>query len=133
MTTLELSVSDTTIWSITLEWSIMILGASFTLIYDVYCTSNTYDNCQLMINMFIVLATRLVRKKGKIYNKHDHIKHYGFLIYKFHNRLVCVQACVFVTNNYKSLLWTLSIVHKLQIHKVLKHKPWISWTEKCES
>ncbi len=49
MTPLESSVSDVTIWRVTLESSIMILEASFTLIYDVYCTGVTYDDCQLMI------------------------------------------------------------------------------------
>ncbi len=47
--TLELSVSDAPIWSITLESSIMILEASFTLIYHVYSTGITFDDCQLMI------------------------------------------------------------------------------------
>jgi len=44
MTPLELSVSDATIWSVTLESSITILEASFTLIYDVYSTGITYDD-----------------------------------------------------------------------------------------
>ncbi len=38
---LELSVSDTTIWRVTLESSITILEASFSLIYDVYSTGIT--------------------------------------------------------------------------------------------
>ncbi len=49
MMALELSLSVATIWSITLELSIMILHVSFTLIYDVYSTGITYDDCQLMI------------------------------------------------------------------------------------
>jgi hypothetical protein len=49
MMPLELSVSDATIWNITLELSIMILEASFTLIYYAYSTGVTYDDYQLMI------------------------------------------------------------------------------------
>ncbi len=44
MTTPESSVSDATICSITLESSITILQASFTLIYDIYSTGITYDD-----------------------------------------------------------------------------------------
>ncbi len=44
MTPLESSVSDATIWSITLELSITILEASFTLIYYVYGIGDTRDN-----------------------------------------------------------------------------------------
>ncbi len=36
-------------YHITLELSITILVASFTLIYDVYSTGITYDNCRLTI------------------------------------------------------------------------------------
>jgi hypothetical protein len=49
MTPLKSSLSDGTIWSIMLESSIMILEASFTLIYDVYSTGITYDDHQLTI------------------------------------------------------------------------------------
>ncbi len=56
MTSPELSVSDTKIWSITLELSIMILEASFTLIYDVYSTGITYDDR----HVFILQATGVV-------------------------------------------------------------------------
>ncbi len=49
MTPLELSVSDATVWSVTLELSIMILEVSFLLIYDVYSTGVTYDDHQLTI------------------------------------------------------------------------------------
>jgi hypothetical protein len=49
MTSLELSVSDATIRSANLGSSIMILEASFTLIYDVYSTGVTYDDVPLMI------------------------------------------------------------------------------------
>jgi hypothetical protein len=49
MMPLELSVSNANIWSITLELSITILEVSFTLIYDVYSTGITYDDCQLTI------------------------------------------------------------------------------------
>ena len=41
MTPLELSVSDATIWRVTLGLSIMILVASFTLIYDVYSVGSS--------------------------------------------------------------------------------------------
>ncbi len=44
MTSLELAVSDDTIWSITLESSILILEASFTPIYNVYSKGITYDD-----------------------------------------------------------------------------------------
>jgi len=47
MMPLELSVSKTTIGSITLESSITLLEASFTLIYN---TGITSDDCQLMIS-----------------------------------------------------------------------------------
>ncbi len=57
MTHLKLSVSDATIWSIALESSIMILEASFLLIYDVYGTGNTYDSQQWWYFMFKVQAT----------------------------------------------------------------------------
>ncbi len=53
MTPLELLVSEATIWSITLESSITILEASFTLIYNVTSTGVTYDDCQLTIIMFL--------------------------------------------------------------------------------
>ncbi len=46
---LELSVSYAIIWSVSLESSIKILEASFTLIYDVYSTGIAYDDHQLMI------------------------------------------------------------------------------------
>jgi hypothetical protein len=49
MTTIELSVSDATIWSITLESLIMTLEVPFTLIYDVYSTDITYDDHQVSI------------------------------------------------------------------------------------
>jgi hypothetical protein len=48
---LESLVSDATTWSVTLESSMMILEASFALIYDVYNASITNDNCQLMIKI----------------------------------------------------------------------------------
>jgi len=44
MTLIELIVSDATIWSTTLEVSIMILEASFTFICDVYSIGLTNDN-----------------------------------------------------------------------------------------
>ncbi len=44
MAPLDLSVNDITIWNITLESSIMILEASFTLNYDVDGTGIIYDN-----------------------------------------------------------------------------------------
>jgi len=47
----ESSVSDATIWSVTLELSITILEASFTLIYDVYNTVVTYDDRQLALTV----------------------------------------------------------------------------------
>jgi hypothetical protein len=43
---LEQSVSDTTIWSVTLDLLIMIFETSFTLIYGVYSKCITYDDCQ---------------------------------------------------------------------------------------
>jgi hypothetical protein len=49
MTPLELSASDATIWSITLELSSTVLEASFTLIYNVYSTGITYDDHKLTI------------------------------------------------------------------------------------
>ncbi len=52
----ELSVSDATISSVTLEPSTTILEASFTLIYNVYSTGVTRDDR----NMFIVQATGIV-------------------------------------------------------------------------
>jgi hypothetical protein len=51
MTPLELSVRDATIWSVTLESSIMILKEIFSLIYDVYSTGITYENHRLTIIM----------------------------------------------------------------------------------
>jgi hypothetical protein len=49
MSPLELSVSDATIWSVTLESSITILEASFTLFYFVYSTGIAYDHRQFKI------------------------------------------------------------------------------------
>jgi hypothetical protein len=49
MMPLESSVSDTTIWSVTLELSTTILGVSYTLSYDVFSKNNTYENHQLTI------------------------------------------------------------------------------------
>jgi hypothetical protein len=51
MMPLESSVSDATIWSITLESSVMIREASFILINDVYNTGVTNDDHQLTIVM----------------------------------------------------------------------------------
>jgi len=51
MTPLESSVSDATIWSIILELSIIILDASFTLVYDVYSTGITYDDHQYVYSI----------------------------------------------------------------------------------
>jgi hypothetical protein len=55
MMPLELSVSDATIMSIAVESLIVILEASFTIIYDVYRTGVTLDDC----SMFILQATSL--------------------------------------------------------------------------
>jgi hypothetical protein len=44
MVPLGVSVSDTTVWIITLVLSFTILDAAFTLIYDVYSTDITYDD-----------------------------------------------------------------------------------------
>ncbi len=49
MTPLELSVSGATVWSITLESSITITEASFTLINDAFGKGVTYDERQFMI------------------------------------------------------------------------------------
>jgi len=49
MTPLKSSVSDTTIWSFTLESSIMIVEESFTLTYDVHGTGTTYNDHQLTL------------------------------------------------------------------------------------
>jgi len=46
---LESSVSDATIWNVTLESLITILEASFSLIDDVNSTGVNYDNRQLTI------------------------------------------------------------------------------------
>ncbi len=51
MMPLELSMGDATISSITLGSSIMIVEVSFTLIYDVYSTGITNDDCQLTIEI----------------------------------------------------------------------------------
>ncbi len=63
MMPLESSVSDATIRSVTLESSIAILEASFTLICDVYSTGVTYDYHQLMI--VICLEYRPLNVNGK--------------------------------------------------------------------
>jgi len=55
MTSQESSVNDATLKSVTLGSTIMILEVSFALIYDVYSTSISYDDCQLMI--IIVYST----------------------------------------------------------------------------
>jgi hypothetical protein len=52
MTPLELSVSDTTIWSITLELSNTILVVLFTTINDAYGKGITYDDRQLTIIVY---------------------------------------------------------------------------------
>ena len=49
MTPLELSLSNVTVQSITLELSITILEASFSLIYDAYGRGITNDDYQLII------------------------------------------------------------------------------------
>jgi hypothetical protein len=64
MMPLESSVSDATIWSITLESSITILQASFTLICDVYSTGISYDDR----DMFIVQATNFRGKNDILQN-----------------------------------------------------------------
>jgi hypothetical protein len=60
MTPLESSVSEATIWSATLESSITILEASFTLIYDVYSADVTYNDCQLMIVICLQYMPRVL-------------------------------------------------------------------------
>ncbi len=63
MTPLGSSVSDATIWSITVESSIVILEASFTLSYDVYSTDVTYDDHQIdNCNIFIAQTTLLYKE-----------------------------------------------------------------------
>jgi hypothetical protein len=47
----KFSVGDATIWSMTLELSIMLLEASFTLIYNAYWAVITYADHQLIIIM----------------------------------------------------------------------------------
>jgi hypothetical protein len=42
-------MSDATIWSVTLEFPNLIPESPFSLIYDVYSTGVTYDDCQLTI------------------------------------------------------------------------------------
>ncbi len=49
MTPLEPSISDATIWSVTLESSVTILKGSIALIYDVNSTGVTYGDRQLTI------------------------------------------------------------------------------------
>ncbi len=49
MMSLELSISDATIESITQNLSIVILEESFYHIYDAYSTGITYDDYQLKI------------------------------------------------------------------------------------
>jgi hypothetical protein len=62
---LELSVSDATIWSVTLESSNTTQEASSTLTYDVYSTGVTYDEYKIdNCNLFIVQA------RGWIFTKH---------------------------------------------------------------
>ncbi len=46
---LESSVIDITIFSVIIELSTMIPQVSFTLVYDVYSTSITYNDCQSAI------------------------------------------------------------------------------------
>jgi hypothetical protein len=53
MMPLKSLVCDAIVWSITLDSSIMILEASFTLICDVYRTGITYDDR----NVFIIEAS----------------------------------------------------------------------------
>jgi hypothetical protein len=52
MMLLELSVSNATVLSVTLELSIAILEASLTLNCDVYGTCVTIDNRQLIIVVY---------------------------------------------------------------------------------
>jgi hypothetical protein len=47
----ELSVSDATIWSVTLKLSITSLEASFALIHDAYSTGIAYDDHPLRITL----------------------------------------------------------------------------------
>ncbi len=49
MMPLESSMSDDAVWSITLEASITILEAAFTIIYDVFSTGITYEDYRFMI------------------------------------------------------------------------------------
>ncbi len=66
MTPLELSVSDATFWSVTLELSITILETSFTLIYVVneskigcHVMSKTWDIlCRTISGSFTYVYTR---------------------------------------------------------------------------
>ncbi len=53
MMLLELPVSNATIWSITIDSSVMLLEVSFTLIYADYSTGITYNGHDI----FIVQAT----------------------------------------------------------------------------
>ncbi len=53
MTRLELSVIDTTIWSVTLESSITIQEVSFTVIYDVYSTGISFNEQATDLNLMV--------------------------------------------------------------------------------
>jgi len=63
MMPLESSVSDATIWSITLGSSIIILEASFRLIYIVLSAGVTYDDCQLTIEISLQYRPQVIARK----------------------------------------------------------------------
>jgi hypothetical protein len=56
---LESSVIDATIRRVTLESSITILEASYTLIYDVYSAGINYDDCKLTIAICLMYMAQL--------------------------------------------------------------------------
>ncbi len=57
-----------------------------------------------------------------------HIKHHIFLMYRLHNKKVCLSWSVKVTDNDKtskntSLLWDMSIFRTLRVENVLQYRP----------
>ncbi len=63
-----MSVTDDTIWSITLESSITILEASFKLIYDVYNTGIIYNAQHTLNYLNTNIYSYLETSGGQSYN-----------------------------------------------------------------
>jgi hypothetical protein len=98
MTPIELSVSDATIWSVTLESSITILEVPFTLIYFVYHIGITYDDRQLMICGLYYKHMMIVNYASSVINNIEALLTDDARVVIYNCHVFIVQATEYVYN-----------------------------------